>query len=59
MARDVTRLFKSGNNFKFKSIDYSLQEQQRELEELKKEQDYVEKSQYTTLERMRKITFTI
>lgn len=59
MANQVHKHFKNGSSFRFKGVAYDSAKANRGLNELKKEQEGVNKSAKVDLETMRKVKFTI
>lgn len=58
-AKSLKEIFKNGDNFQFKHIDYSSEEITKETEFLKKRQDEIIESSKVNLDDLRKITFDI
>jgi hypothetical protein len=44
MKLDLSKMFKNGNNFKFKDVDYSSQKVKKELSELSNQKREIEKT---------------
>lgn len=53
----LSELFKNGENFQFKKIDYSSRKIQRDLKNLREQKEEIMKSLNFPLEEMRKIRF--
>lgn len=53
----LSQLFKNGENFEFKKIDYSTKKATRMMEKLRKEKEEPLKSLYFPLHEMEKIRF--
>mgnify|MGYP001331340856 CR=1 FL=1 len=58
-AKSLKELFKSGENFQFKDVDYSSPKVSERVERLKKKQDEIINSSKVDLNDLRRITFNI
>ena len=58
-AKSLKDLFKNGNDFEFKKVDYGSPEVSEDVERLKKKQDEIIEQSKVDLNELRKITFDI
>lgn len=58
-AKSLKEIFKNGDDFQFRQVDYSSPEVSKDVERLKKKQDEIIEQSKINIEDLRRITFDI